>query len=138
METNCKMSEIGWRKSQIIDRYKGKDGVTLEDHRDDADKQRKGRGDSSSTRKFRRNLMLTSIIIFIFSQTRAPNNVAFRVAGTRDAKSNAIAGDLEAKYVDAKNGVTLTQTWTTSNVLKTQVELENQVAKGQYLLLLLI
>ncbi|GAA5985499.1 hypothetical protein JCM5350_004018 [Sporobolomyces pararoseus] len=63
-------------------------------------------------------------------KTRAPNNVAFRVAGTRDAKSNAIAGDLEGKYVDAKNGVTLTQTWTTSNVLKTQIELENQVAKG--------
>ena len=72
------------------------------------------------------------LLLPFFSQTRAPNNVAFRVAGTRDAKSNAIAGDLEAKYVDAKNGVTLTQTWTTSNVLKTQVELENQVAKGQY------
>jgi len=63
-------------------------------------------------------------------QTRAPNNVAFKVAGVRDAKSAAIAGDIEAKYVDAKNGVTLTQAWTTSNVLKTQVELENQIAKG--------
>ncbi|GAA6048664.1 hypothetical protein JCM3770_002008 [Rhodotorula araucariae] len=63
-------------------------------------------------------------------KTRAPNNVAFKVAGVRDAKSGAIAGDLEAKYVDAKNGVTLTQAWTTSNVLKTQVELENQIAKG--------
>merc|ERR1712093_459261 len=51
-------------------------------------------------------------------------------AGVRDAKSAAIAGDIEAKYVDAKNGVTLTQAWTTSNVLKTQVELENQIAKG--------
>ncbi|BGP43467.1 Mitochondrial porin [Rhodotorula kratochvilovae] len=63
-------------------------------------------------------------------KTRAPNNVAFKVAGVRDAKSGAIAGDLEAKYVDAKNGVTLTQAWTTSNILKTQVELENQIAKG--------
>ncbi|GAA5993227.1 hypothetical protein JCM10908_004519 [Rhodotorula pacifica] len=63
-------------------------------------------------------------------KTRAPNGVAFKVAGLRDAKSAAIAGDLEAKYSDVKNGVTLTQTWTTSNVLKTQVELENQVAKG--------
>jgi hypothetical protein len=80
-----------------------------------------------------RRLVRTSKLIqlsFFLSQTRAPNNVAFRVAGTRDAKSNAIAGDLEGKYVDAKNGVTLTQTWTTSNVLKTQIELENQVAKG--------
>ncbi|ORY68055.1 putative voltage-dependent ion-selective channel [Leucosporidium creatinivorum] len=63
-------------------------------------------------------------------KTRAPNNVAFKVAGTRDAKSNAIAGDIEGKYVDPKNGVTFTQTWTTANVLKTQVELENQIAKG--------
>merc|ERR1712225_59455 len=63
-------------------------------------------------------------------KTRAPNNVAFKVAGVRDAKSAAIAGDIEAKYADAKNGVTLTQAWTTSNVLKTQVELENQIAKG--------
>ncbi|KAM0790318.1 hypothetical protein ACM66B_003204 [Microbotryomycetes sp. NB124-2] len=63
-------------------------------------------------------------------KTRAPNNVAFKVAGTRDAKSNLIFGDIEGKYVDPKNGVTFTQTWTTSNVLKTQVELENQIAKG--------
>ncbi|BGP27638.1 voltage-dependent ion-selective channel [Rhodotorula toruloides] len=63
-------------------------------------------------------------------KTRAPNGVLFKVAGLRDAKTAAIAGDLEAKYTDVKNGVTVTQTWTTSNVLKTQVELENQIAKG--------
>ncbi|KAI5474387.1 beta-ala-his dipeptidase [Pseudohyphozyma bogoriensis] len=63
-------------------------------------------------------------------KTKAPNNVAFKVAGTRDAKSNAITGDIEGKYVDPKNGVVFTQTWTTSNVLKSQIELENQVAKG--------
>ena len=63
-------------------------------------------------------------------QTRAPNNVQFKVAGARDDKSNAIAGDIEAKYTPAQ-GVILTQTWTTTNVLKTQVELENQLAKGQ-------
>ena len=102
-----------------------------------ARRRRYVRGEQVSTKKFRQNAITYSILSSL-TQTRAPNNVAFRVAGTRDAKSNAIAGDLEAKYVDAKNGVTLTQTWTTSNVLKTQVELENQVAKGQYLLLLLI
>ena len=66
----------------------------------------------------------------VLFQTKAPNNVAFKVAGTRDAKSNTINGDIEGKYVDPKNGVTFTQTWTTSNILKTQVELENQIAKG--------
>jgi voltage-dependent anion channel protein 2 len=54
----------------------------------------------------------------------------FKVAGTRDAKSAAIAGDIEGKYVDAKNGITFTQAWTTTNLLRTQVELENQIAKG--------
>ncbi|SCV68135.1 BQ2448_256 [Microbotryum intermedium] len=63
-------------------------------------------------------------------KTRAPNNVAFKVAGMRDSKSNVIVGDLEGKYSDPKNGVTFTQTWTTSNILKTQVELENQIAQG--------
>ncbi|KAI5455321.1 hypothetical protein QFC20_004644 [Naganishia adeliensis] len=54
----------------------------------------------------------------------------FKVAGTRDAKSAAIAGDIEGKYVDFKNGITFTQAWTTTNLLRTQVELENQIAKG--------
>jgi len=63
-------------------------------------------------------------------KTRAPNNVAFKVTGTRDSKSNTIAGDIEGKYVDAKNGLSFTQTWTTSNILKSQIELENQIARG--------
>jgi voltage-dependent anion channel protein 2 len=54
----------------------------------------------------------------------------FKVAGTRDAKSAVIAGDIEGKYVDVKNGITFTQAWTTTNLLRTQVELENQIAKG--------
>jgi len=63
-------------------------------------------------------------------KTKTPSNVTFKVNGTRDNKSSAIAGDLEGKYVDAKNGLTLTQTWTTTNVLKTMIELDNQIAKG--------
>jgi len=56
--------------------------------------------------------------------------VAFKVAGSRDSKSEIISGDIEAKYSDRKHGLTFTQTWTTSNILRTQVELENQIAKG--------
>jgi len=63
-------------------------------------------------------------------KTKTPSNVTFKVAGIRDTKTNAISGDLEGKYVDAKNGLTLTQTWTTANVLKTNVELDNQIASG--------
>ena len=55
--------------------------------------------------------------------------MTFKVQGSQ-TKSDAITGDVEAKYSDFKNGLVFTQAWTTSNVLKTQVELENQIAKG--------
>jgi voltage-dependent anion channel protein 2 len=42
-------------------------------------------------------------------KTLTPSNVTFKVAGTRDAKSAAIAGDIEGKYNDFKNGLTFTQ-----------------------------
>jgi voltage-dependent anion channel protein 2 len=63
-------------------------------------------------------------------KTKTPSNVTFKVAGSSDAKSNHIHGDVEAKYVDPKNGFTVTQAWTTANLLKTNVEIENQIAKG--------
>jgi len=63
-------------------------------------------------------------------KTKTPSNVTFRVNGTRDNKTLGITADLEGKYVDAKNGLTLTQTWTTTNILKTVVELDNQIANG--------
>lgn len=63
-------------------------------------------------------------------KTKTPSNVAFKVAGLRDTKSQAITGDIEAKYSDHKNGLVFTETWTTANVLKSQLELENYLAKG--------
>ncbi|PWO01360.1 putative mitochondrial porin [Tilletiopsis washingtonensis] len=63
-------------------------------------------------------------------KTKAPNGVQFRVLGARDAKSGNINGDLEIKLADKKRGLTLTQSWLTSNVLRNHVELENQIATG--------
>jgi len=64
-------------------------------------------------------------------KTKTPTGVTFKVAGERKSKHpETITGDLEAKYVDAKHGLTVTQTWTTLNALKTLVELDGQVAKG--------
>ncbi|KAI8994223.1 voltage-dependent ion-selective channel [Trametes punicea] len=63
-------------------------------------------------------------------KTLTPSNVAFKVNGTRDNKSNLISADVEGKYYSKAHGLTFTQTWTTTNILKTQVELENQVAQG--------
>ncbi|KZT09237.1 voltage-dependent ion-selective channel [Laetiporus sulphureus 93-53] len=63
-------------------------------------------------------------------KTNTPSNVTFKVAGVRDTKSALITGDIEAKFVEKKHGLVFTQGWTTANVLRTQVELENQIAKG--------
>ncbi|KII90797.1 hypothetical protein PLICRDRAFT_106112 [Plicaturopsis crispa FD-325 SS-3] len=63
-------------------------------------------------------------------KTKTPTGVVFKAAGTRDSKSEAINGDIEAKWSNPKHGVALTETWTTSNVLRSVLELENQIAKG--------
>lgn len=63
-------------------------------------------------------------------KTQTPSNVSFKVQGTRDPKSDHISGDIEGKWTDKVHGVTLTQTWTTLNVLRNQFEVENIIAKG--------
>ncbi|KAG0052469.1 Mitochondrial porin, partial [Gryganskiella cystojenkinii] len=63
-------------------------------------------------------------------KTVAPGGVTFNVLGNQDNKSGAINGELKTKYVDFKNGLTVTEAWTTGNLLTTQIELENKVAKG--------
>jgi voltage-dependent anion channel protein 2 len=63
-------------------------------------------------------------------KTQTPSNVTFKVAGTRDSKTDAITGDIEGKWTDKVHGLTFTQTWTTSNILRNQVELDNLIAKG--------
>jgi len=63
-------------------------------------------------------------------KTVAPNGVTFNVLGNQDSKTGHINGELKTKYVDFKNGLTVTEAWTTGNLLTTQIELENKVAKG--------
>lgn len=63
-------------------------------------------------------------------KTVAPGGVTFNVIGAQDNKTRHINGELKSKYVDYKNGVTVTESWTTANVLTTQIEVENKIAKG--------
>ncbi|KAM5539471.1 hypothetical protein V8D89_006923 [Ganoderma adspersum] len=63
-------------------------------------------------------------------KTATPSNVSFKVGGNRDTKSTLIGGDIEAKFFAKPHGLVFTQAWTTSNILKTQVEIDNQIAKG--------
>ncbi|KAH9969557.1 eukaryotic porin/Tom40 [Russula dissimulans] len=67
---------------------------------------------------------------FLEVKTATPSNVTFKVDGNRDSKTSLVTGNLEGKYTDKTHGLTFTQAWTTANVLRTQFELENQIAQG--------
>ncbi|KAL9640036.1 MAG: hypothetical protein Q9204_000872 [Flavoplaca sp. TL-2023a] len=62
-------------------------------------------------------------------KSKAPNGVNFNVKG-KSSHEGSTAGSIEGKYVNAPSGLTVTQAWTTSNVLNTKLELDNQIAKG--------
>ncbi|KAJ3356032.1 hypothetical protein AMAG_10334 [Allomyces macrogynus ATCC 38327] len=64
------------------------------------------------------------------AKSTASNGVTFTVAGSKDSKTGAIAGDLKTKYADKSRGLTLTETWTTANVLSAEAELADALAKG--------
>ncbi|KAI9224834.1 eukaryotic porin/Tom40 [Blastocladiella britannica] len=64
------------------------------------------------------------------SKTTASNGVNFTVAGNKDNKTGGIVGELKTKYADKSKGLTLTETWTTANVLSAEVELADALAKG--------
>ncbi|KAJ1981379.1 Mitochondrial porin [Dimargaris cristalligena] len=63
-------------------------------------------------------------------KTLTANGVNFTVNGTQDQKSGGITGELKTKYADKVNGLTFTHSWTTKNLLTTEVEVLNQAAKG--------
>ncbi|KAL8693676.1 MAG: hypothetical protein Q9218_001533 [Villophora microphyllina] len=62
-------------------------------------------------------------------KSKAPNGISFHVKG-KSSHEGSTSGSIEGKYVDAPNGITLTQSWTTTNVVNTKFELDNQIAKG--------
>ncbi|CAG8580044.1 2796_t:CDS:2 [Acaulospora morrowiae] len=64
------------------------------------------------------------------SKTNAPNGVSFILSGQKDLKSGNINGEFKSKYNYPKKGFLFTGTWTTNNYLNTQVELDNNLAKG--------
>lgn len=63
-------------------------------------------------------------------QTHAPNGVTFAIDGKSNQKDGTLAGKLEAKYTDKSSGATLTQGWTSSNVLNTKIELNEAFTPG--------
>ncbi|KAJ3209157.1 Mitochondrial porin [Dinochytrium kinnereticum] len=62
--------------------------------------------------------------------TTTANGIKFTVVGNKDNKTGHIASELKTKYVDKSRGLTITESWTTSNVLGAQVEIQDTIAKG--------
>ncbi|KAL8914442.1 MAG: hypothetical protein Q9171_000947 [Xanthocarpia ochracea] len=62
-------------------------------------------------------------------KSKAPNGVNFNVKG-KSSHEGSTTGSIEGKYVNVPSGLTVTQAWTTTNVLNTKLELDNQIAKG--------
>lgn len=62
-------------------------------------------------------------------KSNAPNNVAFKVTG-KSSHDKATSGAIEGKYTDKPNGLTVTQSWNTANVLETKIEMADNLAKG--------
>ncbi|TPX32768.1 hypothetical protein SeMB42_g07578 [Synchytrium endobioticum] len=60
----------------------------------------------------------------------ASNGAKFTVLGSKDNKTNAIAGEFKSKYTVKPQGLTLTEAWTTGNVLSVDVESADFFAKG--------
>ncbi|KAF5097290.1 hypothetical protein D0Z03_001448 [Geotrichum reessii] len=63
-------------------------------------------------------------------KSKAPNGVAFTVKGKSSQKDGSIAGSIEGKYSDKATGLTLTQGWSTANVLDTKIELADAFTPG--------
>ncbi|KAL2042198.1 hypothetical protein N7G274_004686 [Stereocaulon virgatum] len=62
-------------------------------------------------------------------KSKAPNGVSFNVKG-QSAHEGPTSGSIEAKYADPPSGLSLTQMWTTANILQTKIELDNKIANG--------
>lgn len=62
-------------------------------------------------------------------KTKAPNGVGFTAKG-KLAHGGSISGNIETKYQDKSSGLTLTQGWTTANVLDTKIELDEAFTPG--------
>lgn len=64
-------------------------------------------------------------------KTKTATGVGFTTVGSSNLASGKVAGSLETKYALLKDhGVSLTQKWTTDNVLNSEVSVEEKLLKG--------
>ena len=63
-------------------------------------------------------------------KTRTANGINFTTTGEHNPESGRTAGSLEAKYVAPKYGLTLLEKWNTDNLLKCELTIDDQLARG--------
>jgi len=63
------------------------------------------------------------------TKTKEPK-VEFKTNLNSNTDSGKVVGSLETKYKCSDYGITLTEKWSTDNVLNTEVKIEDQLAKG--------
>jgi len=64
------------------------------------------------------------------AKSKTSSGVEFSVAGNSNHDNSKTNGSLETKYKIPDYGMTLTEKWDTDNVLATEIQIEDQLAKG--------
>nr|XP_061804361.1 voltage-dependent anion-selective channel protein 3-like isoform X5 [Nerophis lumbriciformis] len=63
-------------------------------------------------------------------KTKSQNGVEFATSGSSNTDTGKSGGHLETKYKIGELGLTLSQKWNTDNTLVTEINMEDQLAKG--------
>ena len=64
------------------------------------------------------------------TKSNTHSGVEFKTNATHNLASQKLNGNIEFKYKVPQHGVILTEKWTTDNVLSTNIEVKDQLAKG--------
>ncbi|XP_028408425.1 voltage-dependent anion-selective channel protein 2-like isoform X2 [Dendronephthya gigantea] len=64
------------------------------------------------------------------AKTISKKGVDFTTALSSSNETGKVTGNLETKYKNAKHGLTLSEKWTTDNVLSTDITIEDQLVQG--------
>jgi len=63
-------------------------------------------------------------------KTTTKKGVEFKTGGSSNNETGKVFGSLDTKYKCKDYGITLTEKWTTDNVLSSDITVEDQIAKG--------
>jgi len=63
-------------------------------------------------------------------KTATASGVGFTTSGSSNLETGKVAGSLESKYALKDLGASLSQTWTTDNVLNSEISVEDKLLKG--------